>query len=342
MSNLTSMMQTGGYRVAVESETRSLHEAVVSAVGGSHDGAPVDSPPADITLRLEASRRRFDVTGFELVTRGVWTNQHRETVLEDVGGSGFAQLWTVVDGRLVVRARWSPSPLHAAAAVSLPARFRALRGQVLLHYPVLWWAAVHGRAPLHVSVLEVDGVVVLLAGPGGVGKSTLVARELSSGAAATCDNLAVSDGRMAYGVREPLRLSPGPDACRSGARAAHGRREQPWPYRVPFLTPDLVVVLRRGDENGHRLTPVTPEIAERTLVAGTYTAGELRRFWPLAATLALASGRGPTHPPVEPVAKALTTRLPCVELRVAATPGARLASLLASQLTELHRQGVGR
>ena len=52
-------------------------------------------------------------------------------------------------------------------------RFRALRGQVLLHYPVLWWACLQGRAPLHVSVVEVEGTVVVLAGPGGLGKTTL-------------------------------------------------------------------------------------------------------------------------------------------------------------------------
>ena len=46
------------------------------------------------------------------------------------------------------------------------------------------------------------------------------------------------------------------------------------------------------------IRPLSPDEAARALVAGTYMAGELRRFWPFAATLALATGIGPVHPDV--------------------------------------------
>ena len=47
-------------------------------------------------------------------------------------------------------------------------------------------------------------------GPGGVGKSTLLAAELAGGGRATSDNLCVSDGREVWGLVEPLRLEVGP------------------------------------------------------------------------------------------------------------------------------------
>jgi hypothetical protein len=52
------------------------------------------------------------------------------------------------------------------------------------------------------------------------------------------------------------------------------------------------------------------------LVAGTYAAGELRRYWQFCATLALATGMGPAHPPVSEVAHDFAHRLPCVRARV--------------------------
>ena len=222
----------------------------------------------------------------------------------------------------------------------LPARFRALRAQVLVNYPALWWAVQQGHAPLHVSVLEIDGIAVLLAGPGGVGKSTLVARELAAGSTATCDNMAVCDGVVAHGLAEPLRLPPEASSSASGARTTHGRREMAWQSQVPTLCPDLVVVVRRGAEAGPEIRPISGATAQRALVAGTYAAGELRRFWPLAAVLGLATGRGPAHPPVELVAGLITARLPCFDLQLGRRPGLPLAAMLADQLADVRREGL--
>ena len=143
-------------------------------------------------------------------------------------------------------------------------------------------------------------MVVLLAGPGGVGKSTLVSRAVAEGARATCDNLAVSDGTTAYGLRESMRLDAGTQPAGQTGRTTHGRRELAWDSQVPSLRPDLVVVLRRGDGRG--CAHVAPEVAQRALVAGTFAAGELRRFWTLTAVLGLATGVGPVLPAVEETA----------------------------------------
>jgi hypothetical protein len=213
-----------------------------------------------------------------------------------------------------------------------------LRAQVLLHYPALWWAGVQGRTPLHVSVVEIEGVGVVLAGPGGVGKSTLVADALAEGARATADNIAVTDGTTMSGLRESLRLAPGDGAGGSGSHTTHGRRQQGWPA-VASLRPELVVVLRRG--TGPRVRQVRADDARRALVAGTYAAGELRRFWPLTAVLGLATGRGPVHPHVEDTARRLSEELPCVELELG-RPGLSLREALAAPLDDVRSARTSR
>jgi hypothetical protein len=88
------------------------------------------------------------------------------------------------------------------------------------------------------------------------------------------------------------------------------------------------VVLRRGLDVSFEVRPCDPEQAARSLVTGTYTAGELRRYWAVAATLAAATGVGPAHPAIEAVARRLASHLPCVEILLSRQPGTRLADLL--------------
>ncbi|MDX2967907.1 hypothetical protein [Kribbella solani] len=314
---------------------RTVH-ALVAAAGGPERPGLMTADLPNVVLSVEDTRRQFNTHGAEVVTRGAAALSGSEVVFESAGGSGFDQRWTINEDGLSVTSRWRPSHQESLAARLLPARHRALSSQVLLQYPVLWFAMVRGFAPLHVSVIEVGGVAVLLAGPGGVGKSTLVARALADGARATCDNLAVCDGSTAYGVAEPLRLLDG-----NGQRAAHGRREQAWGRRVRALPPELVVVLRRGTQAEPELRELTPTEAARGIVAGTYAAGELRRFWSIAAITSAATGCGPVHPPIEEIAGRLTNRLPCVELRLAQQPGAGLTELLRRPLAAVRTGRVG-
>ena len=329
---------TAGTVVEVLDSTRRQLPALTRSAGL---GATTLTPPQgvpDVVVDVEAETSPFNTAGHQPVTRGVTTGDGR-VVLRSVGGSGFDQAWRVEGDRLEVHARWSPGVLERGAS-AVRNRHDALRAQVLLHYPALWWAGTRGLAPLHVSVLELDDVVVLLAGPGGVGKSTLVSGALADGATASCDNVAVSDGLYAYGLREALRLTATEGTTREGRGTTHGRRQLPWSSQVPRLRPDLVVVVRRGD--GPVVRPVDPEVARRTLVAGTYAAGELRRFWPLTAVVGLATGVGPVHPDVEGTARALTDRLPCLELELGAEPGPSLREMLATELAAARSTGAAR
>lgn len=339
MSTPSLTFRTAGAVVAVESPSPGVLAAVRDLTAGGEPVATTVEPDVHVVVERRGPQPR--TADLVPVTRGVWHGANGEVVLRSAGGSGYTQVWSTDGDRVSVRAWWDPSGAESVAARALPSRFRALRAQVLVHYPALWWAALHGLAPLHVSVLELDGVAVLLAGPGGVGKSSLVARELEAGASATCDNLAASDGGTAFGVLEPLRLPAGAGDA-GGARAAHGRREFPWHGHVPQLSPDLVVVVRRGDAEAEAVRPVPADAAARALVAGTFAAGELRRFWSLCAVLGLATGRGPVLPAVDDVARTLTDRLPCYELELARAPGRSLYSLIAEQVAAAYVSGAQR
>jgi hypothetical protein len=333
---------SAGECVAVDAEPAWADRLIRRAIGEPAvvDAAGTEPTPGGTVptalVRVQAATAPFDRTGLRPVTRGA-VSDGRRTVLTDACGSGFDLLVAVDGERLSVTARYRPRPAIRAANLLLSARFALLAGQVLVHYPVLWRAGWRGRVPLHAAVAGTPLGTPLLAGPGGVGKSTILIGLLGTGTAAadgavaaagvaaagevavTADNLCCADAVRCFGLAEPLRTDAG--AAGFGGRTFHGRVERPLPARVPDLAPDRVVVLERGPDT--EITTADPDETARALVAGTYAAGELRRYWAFAATLALATGHGPAHPPIAAVARAYAERLPCTRLRVG--DGARVS-----------------
>jgi hypothetical protein len=59
-------------------------------------------------------------------------------------------------------------------------------------------------------------------------------------------------------------------------------------------------------------------------------AGELRRYWAFAATLALGTGVGPAHPPIGAVARSMAERAPGWEIVLGTRPTVGLRELLAA------------
>lgn len=327
---MRAVLRTAGERAEVTCAHRWL--AGVLAEGAAGQLAPADDARPDIRITVEDTTAAFDTAGWDVLTRDAW-RRPGQVIVRDACSSGLDLLVTAAAPTLDIVARWRPSMTVRAAAAVLRARSRLLIRAVLLQYPALWWSQQRGRAPLHASVCTIGpagGRTVLIAGPGGVGKSTLVNAELARMAQSTSDNLCVSDGRTAWGLLEPRRVPAGHGAGGHGRRMPHGRREAPWPDRVDELAPDLLLVLRRGSAKEASAAPCQPDDAARFLVAGTYMAGELRRYWPFAATLALGTGVGETHPAVEKVARALSAGLPCQEIILGERPGASLDSLLRS------------
>ena len=298
---------SGGEVVAVDSELAWVDRLVGRATGHPEPAAPDLTPT--VAVRVEASTAPFDRTGLRTITRGGY-GDGLHALLRNACGSGF-DLLVGTGEQLTVTARYRPGlPIRAANRL-LSRRFGLLAGQVLVHYPVLWRAGWRGRVPLHASVVRTDAGTPLLAGPGGVGKSTVLARALAAGASATSDNLCCADTRSCFGIAEPMRT----DATGArGARTSHDRVEVRLPGRVGELSPDRLVVLERGPRTD--IAPIEPQDAADALVAGTYAAGELRRYWAFAATLALATGRGPAHPPIAEVAAGYAARLSGARVRV--------------------------
>jgi len=315
------LLESGGQLIEVESALPWVSRLVEETVQGEFRLASPGAMPS-VVVRIESGRDPFDLRGFHVLTRGAW-HREGEAILHDVCTSGFDLHVHPRPGRVTFRFRWRPPVRSRAAAWALPTRFRLLLRAVLLQYPALWWAGLSGLAPLHVSACTAGAARPLLAGPSGVGKSTLVSHELRAGGRATCDNLGVADGTTVWGVVEPLRLEQA-----IGRPTTHGRHEVRMRGRLPCLVPDRVVVVRRGLQELPFVRSCDSTTATRSLVTGTYMAGELRRYWSFAATLAAATGAGPAHPPVAEIAADFASRLPCFELVLGRQPRASLSELL--------------
>jgi hypothetical protein len=318
-------LPTAGERVELSCMVPWIANVITEGAAGQLTSA--DDAAPDVRVTVERDSAAFDVTGWRVLTRDAWCRAG-QVVIGNACSSGLDLRVTVGEPTVEVTARWRPSGQGRAAAAVLRSRTRLLLRAVLLQYPALWWSQQRGRVPLHASVCGLAGAggrTVLLAGPGGVGKSTLVHRELVNGAVSTCDNICVSDGHDTWGLVEPLRL-PAEVGAGKGRRMPHGRREATWPRRTAQMTPDLLVMLVRGTQPG--VTRCEPALAARHLAGGTYMAGELRRYWAFAATLALGTGVGASHPPVQYIAQKLSETLPCLQVTLGDRAGAPLHELL--------------
>jgi hypothetical protein len=319
---MIGILDTAGERLALSSELAWVSELVLE--GATEELRSPDWAVPSVQVRVESTGSAFDTSGWELLTRGAWRRKD-EVVVENACTAGFDLhlRWTSAAAEFTYR--WRPPPRDRVAARVLRSRFHLLARAVLLQYPAFWAAGTRGRAPLHASACATAGSTPMLTAPSGVGRSTVVLGEVSAGARATGDNLAVGDGRTLWGLVEPLRVEGG-----SGRRMPHGRNEAPMPHRVASLVPDSVVVLARGSSARPTLRPCERDDARRSLVASTYMAGELRRYWPFAATLCAATDAAPAHPPVVEVATRFAASLPCFSLTLGRTPGVDLDELLAN------------
>ncbi|HEY6793137.1 MAG TPA: hypothetical protein VI248_00475 [Kineosporiaceae bacterium] len=322
--------RSAGERIEVDGAPRWLAEILAGALAPQ---SPVDDPSRDphregvgVRVDVEPSRAPLPLGGCELITRGVWRAAPATALLENACSAGFDLLVRAPEpdgeGCLTVTARYRPDLRTLAANRALRQRFRLLARQTLVQYPALWRAGLRGGVPVHASAVvpaaPARSAGVLIVGPGGVGKSTLLLAETAAGGRAASDNLCVWQEGVAYGVAEPLRVEGG-----AGRRTTNGRRERSLPGRLAAVRPDHVVLLRRDPAGRPGARPLPRGVAARALVAGTYAAGELRRYWQFAAVLALATGAGPAHPPIAATAACIVSALPCTE--VSLRPGSRLA-----------------
>ncbi len=329
---MIAVMIQAGERFLVDCRPRWLSRIISEACGSALRAGVDDNPDIHLVITDEATP--FELAGWDPLTRGAF---HRDgnLVLINACGSGFDLRFILspngAHAKVRIDARFRPPARDRLASYALRSRFHLLTRAVLMQYPALWAAGTRGRMPLHAAALQTDDEVMLLAGPGGVGRSTMLLQALGLSEAAggngrACsDNLSVSDGQVVHGLVEPVRIEGA-----GGRRMPHGRGERELPNRTPVLTPDRVVVLRRASAGAPMVRPITAARAGNVLTAGTYMAGELRRYWAFAATLALATGRGPACPRVNEVCASFA-RLPAVEITLGDRPCPSLVELLAAR-----------
>jgi hypothetical protein len=314
------LLHTAGERLAIECELPWVWELLTEGSAGQLNGLGTERP--SIQASVESARKPFDTRGWPLLTRGAWAHEG-QVVMQNVCTSGFDLHVTATEDRAEFRFRWRPPRRDRAAAHVLRSRFHLLARAALSQYPAIWWAGTRGRAPLHASACTVGSSTPLLTAPSGVGRSTLVLAQVATGECATDDNITVGDGTTVWGLAEPVRVEGG-----NGRRMPHGRREAALPGRVGALRPDRIIVLERGTGSRALLAPCGAGKAARALVTSTYMAGELRRYWAFAATLAAGTGLGPGSSPVEQAASTFAGRLPCFALAFGRTGGVELADLI--------------
>jgi hypothetical protein len=318
-------LETAGERLSFDCSLPWVAELIAEGAAGELREAGARDAPASVTVQVEADRSSFDTRGWEPLARGCWRRE-REVVVENAGTAGFDLHVRSTPESSDFTYRWRPPLRDRAVAQVLRSRFHLLARAMLIQYPALWTAGTRGRAPLHASACVAGAATPLLSAPSGIGRSTLLLRELDAGAAATGDNLAVGDGETVWGLVEPLRVEGG-----SGRRMPYGRNEAQMRNRAHALTPDSVIILRRDRSDQASLSTCSAESAARSLVTSTYMAGELRRYWPFAATLAAGTGVDPPHPPVAKVAAAFAASLPCLSLTLGRSGEVHLAELLGAQ-----------
>lgn len=317
---MLGVLETAGERLSIDCSVPWITELIDEGAAGELQR--IEASDATVHVHVEADRRGFDVSGWELLTRGAW-RRDREVVVENVCTAGFDLHLRCTSELARFTYRWRPPTRDRIAARLLRSRFHLLARATLLQYPVLWWAGTRGRAPLHASACVAGNATPLLTAPSGIGRSTLLLGENSSHQRATGDNLAVGDGSTVWGLVEPIRVEGG-----TGRRMPHGRQEAPMARRVESLVPDCLVVLERGRREYPLLSPCSEEMAARSVATSTYMAGELRRYWSFAATLAAGTGLGPSHPRIGETASTFASKLPCMSLALGLTENADLSVLL--------------
>lgn len=313
-------VDTAGERLSIDCELSWVAELLAEATAGELRRGPARN--ASVSVRVEADRRPFSTRGWELLTRGAWC-RGGEVVIENACTAGFDLHLSGTGEIPAFTFRRRPPAREKAATWALRSRFHLLARAVLVQYPALWAAGIRGRVPLHASAVTAGAATPMVVAHSGIGRSTLLMRQLETGSRTTGDNVAVGDGRTLWGLVEPVRMHGA-----HGRRMPHGRRETPLAARATALVPDSVIVLTRGRTGAPAVAACEPSAAASALVASVYVAGELRRYWSFAATLSAGTALSSEHPPIAKVATAFASRLPCLALDVGAHPRPRLAELL--------------
>lgn len=198
----------------------------------------------------------------------------------------------------------------------------------LVYYPVFWWLEHERQAhPLHAGAVDTPRGGLLLAGPSGVGKSTLTAAlGTSKGAHLLSDTFVVHRGTALFAVPEPLLLDrwsmqwlgeSGVALTEVEHNYALGRGGYSIPrshYRNHTEAVAVVLPRRAPEPYLHRIDG--PQALAR-IDAYDDIVNDLRRYRPLASVLELIAPSGLAHSRLRGLEQ--LTALPCYEFGLTAS-----------------------
>ena len=285
--------------------------------------APVDGDnafaDASETMTVPSFGKRMRMGGDELV----WFNTHRDNNLQlRFRRRGPQFLFDVAYHYYPTAEKLARYPAYAERKFFTLARY-------LVQFPVAWHLArTRGWALLHASAVAFDGDAVLVAGPGGAGKTTtcigLMARP---GARLVSENLLFTDGTHVFPLCEPIRLTSDSlallDAHQRGALvplAVDGGAK----HKVLFRPPEgdaggpvraAALFIPRFTECGS-VTPIAAAVASEVLGAANRLTLELSDYdWYTAALDLVWPAPGQAMLQVSALAH-LTASCPCYALGI--------------------------
>jgi hypothetical protein len=166
----------------------------------------------------------------------------------------------------------------------------------LVYYPCFWWLE-HERLchPIHAGGVRLPNGVVAMAGPSGVGKSTLVAGlACDPSARLLSDTFLLHKGATVRSVPEPLLLDQWSRGWLGGGASAlqpirHryslGRNGFHWPDDQLVAGGDVRLLVFPQRATSHYVRPLSPNQAQGRIRAGDLIVNDVRRYWAFASVL---------------------------------------------------------
>lgn len=164
----------------------------------------------------------------------------------------------------------------------------------LAYYPIFWCAETwHGFHPIHAAGAVTDAGAIVLAGPSGVGKSTLAIALAASGARLLSETFLLQRGDTARPVREPILLDAWSRTwLGDGMRHCEPLRggfvfERDGFHYLDQLADEArvaLIVLPIRAPHPH-VRALTAEEAHQRISAANQLVKDLRRYWAFAAAL---------------------------------------------------------
>lgn len=260
---------------------------LASAVLDTLGPCPIADGRPEITIRLDrrGPKPPAEVADEEVGTVRLW---RRGGTLH---GSWAGELTMRADAHEVVLGAGTTAPVSPSRAV-----------RQLLPYAVGHVLGARGLVVVHAGAIALDGTAVVVLGPTGSGKSTLVVAARAAGRTVLADDLVVlalrADALDVWGIPRPVAVATDdPALLPSGAQRLdddlRGRWQFPLENGGGCRRVAAVLVVEHGDEPDGHLMPLAPtavwDAVTASLLAGPDPA-RLRTAFPVLGELARRPG----------------------------------------------------